>query len=56
MEIKILKTTRSSKLIPSELIRKDEILVEGINQFCEKEKLRSEIKKNIRNEFFFIVQ
>jgi len=40
MKIKILKTTRNKDvLIPKKLIRDDEILTEGINQYCENNKL-----------------
>lgn len=40
MNIKILKTNRNKNiLIPSNLIRKDEILTEGINQYCDNNKL-----------------
>lgn len=40
MNIKILKTNRNKNtLIPSKLIRNDEVLTEGINQYCDNNKL-----------------
>jgi hypothetical protein len=40
MNITIVKTTRSKDtLIPKELIRNDDALTDGINQFCEENKL-----------------
>jgi len=40
MNIKILKTNRNKNvLIPSNLIRNDEVLTEGINQYCDNNKL-----------------
>lgn len=36
MNIKIIKTNRNKDiLIPKELIRNDEFLTEGINQYCQ---------------------
>lgn len=41
MNIKIVKTTRDKNvMIPKELIRNDEILTEGINQYCETNNLQ----------------
>lgn len=40
MNIKIIKTNRNKNvLIPQQLIRNDEILTEGINQYCKKNNL-----------------
>ena len=40
MNIKIAKTNRNTNvLIPGELIRKEEILVNGIEQYCENNNL-----------------
>lgn len=40
MEISILKTNRpKDTLIPKKLIRDDEVLVKGIEQYCQKNKL-----------------
>lgn len=40
MNIKIIKTNRNfNTLIPQELIRNDELLVEGIEQYCNSNKL-----------------
>ena len=49
MSLKIVKTNRNNDiLIPSELIRDEEVLIDGIEEYCEFQKLNPIfIDKNI---------